>query len=220
VELENLDFSGRHFDSLVVRGPSLIDGCDFSRVQFDYLLFDGDALVRTCSFQEVKLPSDLLIGPVRFERCVFSGSFRNVFSHAGQFVDCTVRGRLDGCTFFGRPSGGWEKRLARGRNEFLRNDFSAAELRDCAFRGGIDLDDQVLPEGSLLIRNVARATLALERVSKGADTESIKRSIKGLIGMLRLFVDEGQQIVFLSPYDLPSIPTTLHAEIMGILQES
>jgi len=82
--------------------------------------------------------------------------------HDGELIDCVFSGMLKRSGFNGRVREP-DPYLGRERNEFRSNDFTAADLRDVAFRTRIDLDSQFLLEGSdyLLLRDAAGV---LERV--------------------------------------------------------
>lgn len=87
-----------------------------------------------------------------------------------EFVDCHFAGRLIELSFAGKPDPKHLKWIQPPRtiNEFRGNDFRQAELIECSFFRGIDLNEQLLPEGNRYIRlarlreriNRARAEVA------------------------------------------------------------
>jgi hypothetical protein len=60
------------------------------------------------------------------------------------FPETTVRASV----FHGISGAAQDGSPKRKRNEFIGNDFSSADLIDVDFRGGIDLEKQMLPTGS------------------------------------------------------------------------
>lgn len=94
-------------------------------------------------------------GQSRFEACTFEGSLIDEWSVAtAEFIDCRFTGRIAGVTFHGKPWGRGATSLdpARTVNEFRGNDFTGADLRECAFIRGIALDQQRWPEGDTYVR--------------------------------------------------------------------
>jgi hypothetical protein len=144
ITAERVDFSGLRFHSFLTERCSFID-CDFSDVHVEWLPFgDGGSLFRDCNFRGASIGD---FGDVRLERCDFTNAdLKGWFSWDADIVECRFAGRLRGVVFNGRD-------LESSRqNEFVRNDFRDADLDDVAFRLGIDLDAQLLPEGPEYIR--------------------------------------------------------------------
>jgi hypothetical protein len=81
------------------------------------------------------------------------------------FPETTVRASV----FHGISRAVQEGSAGRERNEFIGNDFSSADLVDVDFRGGIDLEKQVLPTGSDYIY-IADTQIAA-RISSACATE-------------------------------------------------
>jgi uncharacterized protein YjbI with pentapeptide repeats len=106
-----------------------------------------ESIYLDCTFDDSRF-SAVTPGIARFERC----SFRNVdvseFLGMGiEMVDCKFSGIIRKGSFNGAVAGRYADYLGRTRNEFRGNDFSAVRLGDFDFRTGIDLTQQVLPDG-------------------------------------------------------------------------
>ncbi|HET7128095.1 MAG TPA: pentapeptide repeat-containing protein, partial [Gaiellaceae bacterium] len=105
-------------------------------------------LFRGCSFDRAEF-SNLSLGSCRFEGCTFRGTkLTGLESRCAEWVDNTFATRISRCQFYGRPQQPCATTIdgsARSVNAFVGNDFSAAELSDCAFRHGIDLHGQRWP---------------------------------------------------------------------------
>ena len=159
VRLSGVDFSGRPFDGLAFDGHSVIENCDFSGMRVSQMGWGRDrTLFRDCRFRGTVFPLEMMLGPVRFDRCVFDCRLEGMFSHAGEFVDCIFTGMLRECTYFGRPSGVWTERLRRPTNDFRSNDFTER-------RSG----KQTSEMGSSC---VLRSSLPMSLLSKTATTHS------------------------------------------------
>jgi hypothetical protein len=155
VTMRRVDFAGFRFQRLYADDCRFI-GCDFSRVRVDWLPFgSGGSLFRDCRFDGASIGD---FGDVRLERCQFVDTdLEGWFTFAADIVDCRFAGRLSGVVFNGEDDTG------RRKNEFRGNDFREADLDDVAFRFGIDLDAQRLPEGPeyVRLRNVAASIEAV-----------------------------------------------------------
>jgi uncharacterized protein YjbI with pentapeptide repeats len=123
---------------------SFID-CDFSDVHVEWLPFgDGGSLFRDCNFRGASIGD---FGEVRLERCDFTNAdLQGWFTWDADLVECRFGGRLSGVVFNGGDVEGTHE------NEFVGNDFRQADVDDVAFRRGIDLDAQLLPEGHECVR--------------------------------------------------------------------
>ena len=144
ITAERVDFSGLRFHSFLTERCRIVD-CDFSDVHVEWLPFgDGGSLFRDCSFRGASIGD---FGDVRLERCDFTDAdLKGWFTWDADIVECRFAGRLSGVVFNGRD-------LESSRqNEFVGNDFRGADLDDVAFRLGIDLDAQLLPEEPEYIR--------------------------------------------------------------------
>jgi hypothetical protein len=144
ITAERVDFSGLRFHSFLTERCSFVE-CDFSDVHAQWLPFgDGGSLFRDCSFRRASIGD---FGDVRLERCDFTNAdLQGWFTWEADLVECRFAGRLSEVVFNGRN-------LEDSRqNEFVGNDFRDADLDGVAFRLGIDLDAQLLPEGLQYLR--------------------------------------------------------------------
>ncbi len=151
---------GGDFESLAC----IFERCDFSNMRPRRTVFASGlepTLYSGCRFDGSKFKK-VVGGIARFEKCSFLDvEIDGLFGHAIEFVDCVFSGVLRRTVFFGRVGGTYAGLTTRTVNEFLRNDFSAAEFHDVSFREGIDLAQQRLPRGdAYLYLNNARERLA------------------------------------------------------------
>lgn len=132
------------FDVFQTERCTFID-CDFSGVHVKWLPFgDGGSVFRRCSFRGASIGD---FGDVRLERCDFTNAdLQGWFTWDADLVECRFGGRLSGVVFNGGDVEGTHE------NEFVGNDFRDADLDDVAFRLGVDLDAQLLPEGHEYVR--------------------------------------------------------------------
>jgi uncharacterized protein YjbI with pentapeptide repeats len=151
VTVERVDFSGLRLKGLYFGGCRVLD-CDLSRLDVDWLpIAGGGTLFGDCRFHGAKLGNFAAVA--RFERCDFSNAdLAGWFTWDEDVVDCRFAGRLERVVFTAKPPHG------RRRNEIRGNDFRDAELHDVGFRGGIDLDAQLLPTGHayVMLRDAIR----------------------------------------------------------------
>jgi len=154
VEFQNATLRGCDLSGLRIpqfgASASEFDRCDFSRARVDAgsLGFSKGAVFRDCRFAGAEL-TRAEPGIARFERCDFQGaSLDGWFGAQAEFVECTFSGRLHRMRFYGTVDPlQVADAVGRLRNEFVGNDFEAAELTDVEFVGGIDLRAQRLPPG-------------------------------------------------------------------------
>lgn len=162
--LEDVDFAGLHIDRFDASASSF-NRCDFGRAVLRQasLGLPPRSIYRECRFDRADL-RQCDPGLARFERCSFDGAKLDNWNCAmNDFVDCRFSGRLRRVVF----SGGLhvDPSLAEGApprlkalmapyppNEFHGNDFRNADLDEVEFRGGIDLDAQLLPDDPAYVR--------------------------------------------------------------------
>lgn len=143
VQAERVDFSGLQFHAFSADGAEFVD-CDFSHVSVEWLPFGDGAVFRDCRFDRARIGD---FGRVQLDRCQFvDAELTGWFTWEADIVDCRFAGRLQNVVFNGSDSEG------KRRNEFRGNDFRDCDLVDVAFRFGIDLDAQLLPEGPEYVR--------------------------------------------------------------------
>lgn len=130
-------------------------GCQFEQCRFENMRADdvcfGAGRVMTeyveCTFDGLRF-RHCYGGFARFIRCSFRNvNLRSWFCFGVELIDCIFTGRLKQCIFNGTPQEEDFAWLGRRTNAFHGNDFSGADLRDVAFRTGIDLSLQKQPAG-------------------------------------------------------------------------
>ena len=177
--------------------------CRFEKLKIDQACFGAgtkQSQYLDCSFDGSTLRA-IAPGIARFVRC----SFRNVrirefFGLNVEFVECVFTGRIEKAVFQGRLPESHGAEFGRKENEFRGNDFRGAELIDVAFRGGIDLDRQLLPDGPDYLY-VPNAPDALEKVKRRViawrDLE-LRRLALAIIKVWEWEVDGGQKQLLLT----------------------
>ena len=219
VKTRDADYSGRDLLGFCAVG------CRFERCRFDNIRVDD------CSFGEGKEMSEYVEcnfdrlrtshasgGFSRFVGC----SFRNVdirdwFCFNAEFVDCTFTGRLKKCVCNGTVDEEDRPWIGRERNEFRGNDFSGAELIDVAFRTGIDLEQQRLPNGPDYLY-IPDGAAAIQRAKAGLadwmpETE-LRRKAEAIVRVVGQTVDDGQRQLLLRLPDLYGKPRRFPKEVV------
>lgn len=198
------DFSGRELTFFSSEGSRYLD-CSFDRVVIGHASFGAgrrDSLYADCSFDGARLT--MVGGFVRFERCTFRDA--RIVDWQGQrteLVDCVFTGRIIRGIFFGRIPDSLVVRGGRKRNEVRGNDFSGAELIDCSFRGGIDLEEQRMPSGPdyVYVPDLQAALATATRHAVREPDEERRRLMLVLLGILETSVAEGQRQAILRERD-------------------
>lgn len=208
--LEGANFAGLKLKQFTATESSF-RRCSFDAIRIEQACFGGGTKpseYTDCSFDRARIRA-IAPGVARFMRCSFRDCLiRDFFGMAVEFIDCVFSGRIEGAVF--RGSVPEEDRALFGRvmNEFRGNDFREAELRDVAFRGGIDLTKQKLPEGEGYLY-VPDAADVLQRVRRNVvgwrDLDS-RRQVLAILEGLESDVEGGQAQLFLS---LDSVPRSL-----------
>jgi len=218
VWISGVDFSGRAFDGLFFGGRSIVENCDFSGMRVSQMGWGRDGtILRGCTFRACNFPPEMVLGPVRFERCDFDSRLEGMFSHAGEFVGCTFAGSLVDCTFFGRPSGIWTKRLQRRTNEVDNNDFSRALFSGTGFRAGVLLHAQRFPPDVFVTSDSEAALERFETVLKTLG-ESAPRVLTGHARAWRNNLEGGQLEEFFNPADLPPMPEEVRQRLIAAVR--
>jgi hypothetical protein len=179
VTVERVDFTGLRFVDFDAQKCRFVD-CDFSRVQVEWLPFaNGGSLFQRCSFAEARIAD---FGRARFEGCNFANAdLEGWFTWAADVVDCRFAGRVTGVVFSGADTDGT-------RREFRGNDFREADLDDVAFRNGIDLDAQLLPDGPEYIR-LRDMSSRIERARRDVEAWSDEEAREVALQMLGIAGD-------------------------------
>lgn len=191
------DFSGKKLDSFCSIGSQFLR-CSFRDIHI------GDAgwgagrkqsRYTECCFDGAKFRS-IAPGNARFEGC----SFRNVrilefFGVSVEFVDCVFSGHVGKGYLNGTRDHRRFSLFERKTNKIVGNDFSECDLRDFAFRTGIDLNKQKLPSGSRYLY-LDDVSAALERatpiIASWNDSET-RRLAMILLKTVRMDLDAGQK---------------------------
>lgn len=190
--LVGCDFSGRKEERFTAIA-AVFEDCNFSRVRCRNTDL-GSGMVptvyRRCCFDNANL-TFLPGGAVKFEDCSFVGARLSKWSaSSGSVTGCRFSGKLYQCIFWGpRREGG-------GLDPFERNDFSGAEMKDCSFRAGIDLTQQMLPSGpEFFYAADGRGAIAAARGRVARDPERLGR-MSSILTVLEGDLDRGQVQLF------------------------
>ena len=163
--LKGLNVSDEDFSGVVASDFGVSD-CTFTRCGFEHLNVKGSsfglgqgARYIECSFDNSALSSHA-VGKAEFVRC----TFRNVTLHTwislgASYVGCEFSGTFRKGVISATDLGG-------SKNVIVDNDFSAMEFQDVAFRGGVDLSRQMLPQSPevLILVHPAKVLDALRDV--------------------------------------------------------
>lgn len=174
-ELVEVDFSALTLPSFMT-SASTLHGCRFVGTRFEhgYLAMNEQSTFVECDFTNADL-RHAYPGQARFVNCSFHNTrLDGWLCDAAEFVDCRFSGSVRSVQFYGAPppDSSWVRSdgliPSRGRNEFRGNDFMSAQVEDCLFIFGIDLDAQRWPaEGYVFVRDFPvranRARVEIER---------------------------------------------------------
>lgn len=224
VTISGVDLSGLRLWRLTA-SDSTFENCDFSdlRVEHGPLALPPHAVYRVCRFDRADF-RHIDPGHARFEGCSFRGTrIEEWFAYCSDFIDCVFTGQIKSCVFSATPidcAGGLFGLRRKKHLEFRGNDFREATLVDTSFVGGIDLDAQLLPEGSQYLRlnhaaqRIAAAKdLALERPDAGA-----RELIIGALDALGDDTDE-QRDLFVNKNDYDDLPPSAQQELWRLLEQ-
>lgn len=145
----NVDWTKEDFSNFVPVGCRF-ENCNFEGVNFSKVCF-GEGLEDTeyinCNFNKTKIFARAA-GNAKFDSCSFKETnIIEFFAFCVEMTNCVISGVLRKAVFNGKVPDDSVIPLNRTRNKFEGNDFSQAKLVDVAFRTGIDLSLQRLPEG-------------------------------------------------------------------------
>ncbi|MEH1169675.1 hypothetical protein V6V47_30285 [Micromonospora sp. CPCC 205539] len=170
-EVVGVDYSAQGVTGVVGIGARF-ERCRFDGLRLQDVAF-GSGLEQSqyvgCSFDGVVLTG--AGGYSRFVGCTFrEAEIYGLTAGYLEIVDCVFTGRIRSTTFWGAPPPGSAEQFAsnlaflqrqgrdeppgyralvlRESNEIHGNDFSGADLLGVAFRHGVDLTRQRLPDGS------------------------------------------------------------------------
>lgn len=198
--LADSDFSGRTLSRFTSVG-STFERCRFDGARLTSVGFGSGketSLYRDCSFDRARLTM-VPGGYARFENC----SFRNVdirqwFCFAVELVNCTFTGRIRKAFFNGTVPEDDRDVAGRTRNEFRGNDFSGCRLDDVAFRTGIDLRAQRLPDGPpyLYLYDAASVIPEVRRHVVVLEDLQLRKAALPILQTWELELEGGQQQLF------------------------
>jgi hypothetical protein len=117
-------------------------------------------------------------------------------------IRCSFDGELDEVTFNARVLPVDAASLGRTTNQYLDNDFSRARFSHVAFRGGVDLSRQVLPDRSTHLQLSEPAIIAAVNDVNGWEDEEQRRAALAFLKVLLQDLHSGQHTVLISPQDL------------------
>jgi uncharacterized protein YjbI with pentapeptide repeats len=191
----------------------------FEKVRLDAISIHASRLIR-CVFMDVHAKSvnlggglfqstytdcifedcDFVFGAVgnaRFSRCRFNRCrLSHIFGTRLEMLDCSFpETRIEQAVFHGASLASVPGEVKRERNEFSGNDFSAADLVDVSFRGGIDLTKQALPTGRdyIFVADMGRASIVAQEISELNPGSSDAKRAQLIQRMLEFLSSSGQR---------------------------
>jgi hypothetical protein len=199
VRLVGADLSGRRLrDASIGVGSSFV-GCDFRRTRIEGGgLGDGfePTVYEDCRFDGARL-RHVFPGRATFIRCSFRlVRIEDFRCFEAEFIDCVFSGHLTTVIFSATPT--TTERLGRCRNRYTGNDFTEARLFDVAFRGGIDLNEQRLPQGEeyIIVRNApSRLPDVRDHIAAWPEAD-LKSDAESVLWLLQNLSQDGQNDIF------------------------
>ena len=212
LHLEDAVFDGEDFSGLrltqFTATACVFRRCRFERCHLDQACFGGGTSPSeyiNCTFDGSRITA-IAPGVARFVGCSFRNcDIREFFGVAVEFVDCTFSGRIKRALFHGTVPAYEGAQIGRATNEFHGNDFSGAKLLDVAFRGGIDLEKQRLPEGrgyAYIRRGEEAVERARRKVIQWQDLE-LRRTALAILKVFESNIERGQEQLFVALESLP-----------------
>ncbi|TDB81978.1 hypothetical protein [Micromonospora sp. KC721] len=199
-------FSSRGIDELVIANGSRLSRVTFRGLGISYGSLGagvGQSSLEGCLFDRCRMHL-ASIGRVglkdcRFERCRIKGWL----CLEAEFTGCWFGAKLERVVFDAGLTEAGSRELGRSRNRFGENDFSASEFRDVAFRGGVELTRELLPQtpGGFYFEEAEKAYGHVCRALEGVKL----RDSVGLEAFLRVRLDNamrGQRQDYVSPLDV------------------
>jgi uncharacterized protein YjbI with pentapeptide repeats len=189
------DLSGQRLGTFVA-SASNFRRCRFEDMVIDSATFGGGdepTLYYKCSFDRSEIAA-VDPGRARFVACSFRDvRLDNWLCAEVEFVYCVFSGEAHNMVFDARQSA----------NEYRGNDFSDMDLRDVAFRGGVDLSQQALPEGDGYV-HLPDAEWSLRRAAGeilGWEDEARRENALAVLALFEQDVRGGQRQLLLRRSD-------------------
>lgn len=145
---KGLAFEKQRLDSISITESELVS-CSFDEIKSKRVSLGGgvrqtkyiECIFNKCDF------TIFALGNVLFDRCLFQDcKLSNLFSVAGEFVDCDFRGTtLKSGSLNHKVPSDYSGPYRRKINRVERNNFSRSTLIDFDFRGGVILVESLLP---------------------------------------------------------------------------
>lgn len=201
IQIEGRDYSFHRINHLTVAHGSTLTRCSFQGTQIKTGGLGGGGVPSTymrCNFDSCRMDG-LLPGRARFVACSFRGAtLRNMQFLEAELIDCVFDDSLIENVVFDADGWGSDPDDPPAR-EYSGNDFSSARLHNVAFRGGISLSSQKLPqEGNYLtVRDAAEVLAAAMGEIQGWESESCRLRAELTLGVLWRNVDRKQKDLFL-----------------------
>jgi hypothetical protein len=218
--LDSIQTSGLQHSDQTLRflsiSESIISDSRFERLNVECAVFGGGGLatvIEGCSFDHSRIRGGA-IGRVRFVDCTFRDcELINWMCVGAEFLGCVFGGTLRRMVFDATPRSATGILAGATLLQFARNDFSAADLVDVSFRGGIDLDLQVWPDDPAycFITNPDLAVRLIRAKFREWDTDGTRTEAWGIAGVIEFLRARGQSVQF---YRLDASPVELEIAVL------
>lgn len=200
------EFSNPKIDEIVVANGARLDRVVFRSIKIKHGSLGAGSVESHydgCVFVNCELGVSS-VGRATFRNCRFENSkIRGWISLSAQFVDCVFESRLERVVFDAHPLPNVAAELGRERNRFEGNDFRGSIFRDVAFRGGVQLAQDLMPtlDGGYFLRDGESAyTRSVSRV-RGIDS-SWANDVLAFLEVRLQNCRRGQVQDYISPLDV------------------
>lgn len=221
--LVEADFSDRRLEQFSAEGSR------FERCRFDGTVIGSTSLGAGrsvseyvgCSFDGASLRMGAG-GFAHFVDCTFERTtIEHWFCHAVELESCTFSGRLTKVVFNGTPRPQDTQIIGRRTNRVQDNDFSRAKFVDVAFRTGVDLEKQRLPEGEgyVLLRDAATAVRRARIAFNAWSDPEFKKLTRGVLAVMEEDVAAGQMQLLMRVPDYPRRARPAIAALLDAAQQ-
>ncbi|MBI1758419.1 MAG: hypothetical protein HYR62_04230 [Actinobacteria bacterium] len=183
------------YDSVTFASGVKLTECRF--VNFTFKKLVGFGVFRRiefvdCVFDNCRMEG-LITGRTLFDSCTFTGgTWREWFAFEVSFVNCVFATRLEKVIFHGRDT--TKHFLWPLRNRVEGNDFTNADMEDCAFRGGVDLSRQRFGTSDAFVTAHSITLLCALLEERAQETHpDVARELSIEIDMFRDEATDGQE---------------------------